>query len=210
MSETIAAARAALARRGRKLEYLTIAWNAVEGLVALGAGILAGSVSLVGFGIDSLIEMISGAALLWRMSVDRDERRRESNERLALRIVGLCFLFLAGYLTYESAKNLLLKKAPGHSVPGIALACAAVVVMPILSRAKRKVGRDMESAAMRADAKQSDFCAYLSAILLVGLLMNGLFDLWWADPAGALLMVPLIANEGVEALRNKKCADCDA
>lgn len=181
-----------------------------SGWTRSGNQILAGSVSLVGFGIDSFIEMAFGAALLWRMSVDADVRRRESNEKRALRIVGICFLLLSAYLSYESAKDLLLKKAPEHSVPGIVLACAAVVVMPVLSRAKRNVGRELGSAAMQADAKQEDFCAYLSVILLVGLLMNALFDLWWADPAGALLMVPLIANEGLEALRGKKCGDCDA
>lgn len=209
MGETVVAERAALVRRGRKLEYFTITWNALEGLVALGAGMVAGSVSLVGFGIDSFIEMSSGAALLWRMSVDADEHRRESNERHALRTVGICFLLLAAYLAFESGRDLLFKQAPEQNVPGIVLACASVVVMPILSRAKRKIGYGLGSAAIQADAKQTDFCLYLSVILLAGLLMNALLDLWWADPVGALLMVPLIAKEGVEALRGKKCADCN-
>lgn len=207
MGEMTVAGRAVLVRRGRKLEYFTIAWNALEGLVALGAGMVAGSVSLVGFGMDSFIEMSSGAALLWRMSVDTDTHQRESNERRALHIVGICFLLLAVYLIFESGRNLLFKQAPEHSLPGIILACASVIVMPILSRAKRKIGHGLGSAAMQADAKQADFCLYLSAILLVGLLMNAFFDLWWADPIGALLMVPLIAKEGVEALRGKNCAD---
>lgn len=207
MGETVAE-RAALVRRGRKLEYFTIAWSALEGLVALGSGMVAGSVSLVGFGIDSFIEMGSGAALLWRMSVDSDVRLRQSNERRALRVVGICFLLLAAYLAFESGRDLIFKQAPEHSLPGIALACVSVVVMPILSRAKRKIGHDLDSAAMEADAKQTDFCLFLSAILLAGLLMNALFGLWWADPVGALVMLPLIAKEGVEALRGKNCADC--
>jgi hypothetical protein len=167
-------------RRGRRLEYVTIGWNALEGLVAVVAGAIAGSISLVGFGIDSFIEVISGSVLLWRMSVDADVPRRERNERWALRIVGVCFLLLAAYIAYESALDLWSRRAPEHTIPGIVLACVSLVVMPLLSRAKRKVGRALGSAAMHADAKQSEFCTYLSAILLIGLLLNALFGLWWA------------------------------
>jgi divalent metal cation (Fe/Co/Zn/Cd) transporter len=197
-----------MARRGRTLEYFTIGWNAVEGSVAIITGVIAGSISLVGFGIDSFIEVTSGSVLLWRMSVDADVQHRELNERRALRIVGLCFLFLAGYIAYESAVDLLSKRAPEHSVAGIILACASLIVMPVLSRAKRKVGRGLDSAAMHADAKQTEFCTYLSAILLVGLLLNAIFGLWWADPVAALIMVPIIAKEGIEGLQAKACRDC--
>ena len=202
--------RAAAAQRGRKLEYLTIVWNAIEGLLAFIFGAVAGSISLVGFGLDSFIEVMSGSALLWRMSVDADVERRDWNERRALRIVGICFLLLAVYVGCESGADLILKHAPEHSLPGIILACVSLVAMPILSRAKRRVGRELNSRAMQADAKQTDFCAYLSAILVVGLMLNLLFNLWWADPAAALLMVPLIAREGIEALRGKSCDDCHA
>ena len=208
MSESTILARAAVAQRGRKLEYFTIAWNVVEGLLAIALGAIAGSISLVGFGLDSFIEVMSGAALLWRVSVDADEGRRELNERRALRMVGVCFLLLALYITYESVTDLWLKQAPEHSVPGIILACVSLAVMPILSRAKRKVGRELNSVAMQADAKQTDFCVYLSAILVSGLVLNALFNFWWADPVGALVMVPLIAREGTEALRGEKCNDC--
>ncbi len=208
MTGTSAVDREASLRRGRHLEYFTVFWNAGEGLVAVIAGAVAGSISLVGFGIDSFIEVTSGAALLWRMSVDSEIDSRERNERRALTIVGACFLALAVYIAYESATDLWSKKAPEHSIPGIVLACASLIAMPLLSRAKRKVGHALASAAMHADAKQTEFCTYLSAILLAGLLLNALFGLWWADPLAGLAMVPIIAKEGIEGLRGKACADC--
>jgi divalent metal cation (Fe/Co/Zn/Cd) transporter len=149
--------RSAIADRGTRLEYFTIGWNSLEGLVAVISGAISGSVALVGFGIDSFIEVTSGATLLWMMSVDADERSRDKNERLGLRIVGGCFIALAVYVTYEAVSDLVGRKAPEHSIPGIVLACTSLVVMPILSRAKKRVGRQLGSAAMSADAKQTDF-----------------------------------------------------
>lgn len=201
----IALNRTALAQRGKRLEYFTIAWNTLEGLVAIISGLMAGSISLVGFGIDSFIEVTSGSTLLWRMSVDADERSRERNEKLSLRIVGGCFIALAVYVGYESASDLLSRKQPEHSVPGIILACVSLIVMPLLSRAKKKVGHSLSSAAMCADAKQTDFCVYLSAILLMGLLLNAAFGWWWADPIAALIMVPIIAKEGIDGIKAKAC-----
>lgn len=192
------------------MEYFTIAWNSLEGLVAVVAGALAGSISLVGFGIDSFIEVTSGGVLLWRMSVDADVRKRERNEKLSLRIVGVCFLALAAYVGYESISDLAGRKAPEHSLPGIILACVSLIVMPLLSLAKKKVGNELGSAAMHADAKQTDFCVYLSAILLLGLVLNAALGWWWADPVSALIMVPLIAKEGVDGLRGHACDDCSA
>lgn len=208
MSEAAILQRTDVVRRGRRLEYFTIGWNTLEGLVAIIAGAIAGSISLVGFGIDSFIEVTSGSALLWRMAVDADVHRRVRNERRALKIVGACFLILAAYIAYESGMDLWSKKAPEHSIPGIVLACVSLVVMPLLSRAKRRVGRALGSAAMHADAKQTEFCTYLSAILLVGLLLNALFGLWWADPVAGLVMVPIIAKEGIDGLQGKACDDC--
>ena len=199
--------RQAVAQRGKRLEYFTIAWNSLEGLVAIIAGAIAGSISLVGFGIDSLIEVISGATLLWRMSVDANQQTREWNERLSIRIVGVCFIALAAYVAYESVFDLIARKAPEHSLPGIVLACVSLVAMPILSRAKKRVGNELGSPAMQADAKQTDFCVYLSAILLAGLLLNIVFGWWWADPLAGLVMTPIIANEGLEAVKGEACCE---
>lgn len=200
--------RQVIVQRGTRLEYFTIAWNSLEGLIAVVAGIIAGSISLIGFGLDSFIEVASGATLLWRMSVDAEAQSRERNERLSLRIVGSCFIALSIYIAYQAARDLFGAKPPEHSIPGIVLACVSLIVMPILSRAKRKVGIALGSAAMLADAKQTDFCAYLSAILLAGLALNALFGWWWADPLTALIMVPIIAKEGFENLQGKACDNC--
>lgn len=208
MAETAILQRATVVHRGRRLEYFTIGWNALEGLVAVIAGVVAGSISLVSFGIDSFIEVASGSILLWRMSVDGVVERREKNERRALRFVGICFLILTVYILYESTMDLLARRAPVRSLPGIVLACVALIVMPVLSRAKRKVGRALGSAAMHADAKQTEFCTYLSAILLAGLLFNAVLGWWWADPVAALIMVPFIAKEGIEGVQGRACDDC--
>jgi divalent metal cation (Fe/Co/Zn/Cd) transporter len=197
------------ARQGKRLEYFTIGWNTLEGLVAVFTGALAGSISLVGFGIDSFIEVISGATLLWRMSVDDNEAQREKNERTSLRIVGVCFVTLSIYIAYESTADLLTRRAPEHSIPGIVLAIVSLLVMPLLSRAKQRVGTSLASAAMHADARQTEFCTYLSAILLGGLVLNAAFGLWFADPLAALLMAPIILREGAQGLYAKGC-DCGA
>lgn len=199
--------RQELAQRGKHLEYFTVAWNTLEGIIAVIAGAIAGSISLVGFGFDSFVEVTSGAALLWRMSAEADEDRRERVEKVVLKIVGACFLVLAAYVSYEATSDLIRRQAPEHSLPGILLACVSLIVMPLLSRAKRKVARGLGSAAMHADARQTEFCTYLSAILLGGLLLNAGFGLWWADPAAALVMVPIIAKEGIDALRGDPCCD---
>jgi divalent metal cation (Fe/Co/Zn/Cd) transporter len=197
--------RRAIAERGKRLEYFTIAWNSLEGLVGVIAGLVAGSISLVGFGIDSFIEVTSGATLLWRMSVDADLPNRERNERLSLRIVGICFISLAIYVAYEALSDLIRGQAPEHSIPGIALACISLVVMPLLSRAKKRVARELDSAAMNADAKQTDFCVYLSLILLIGLVLNAVAGWWWADPVAALIMVPIVAKEGLDGVKAEIC-----
>jgi len=208
MNESAVSDRAAIVRRGRRLEYFTIAWNSAEGLLAVGMGVVAGSISLVSFGLDSFIEVTSGAVLLWRMSVDADVHSREHNEKRALRIVGFCFLLLAAYVAYESSMDLVARRAPEHSLPGIILACMSLIAMPLLSRAKRRVGRTMGSAAMHADAKQTEFCTYLSAILLSGLLLNAIFGWWWADPVAAIAMTPIIAKEGLDGVKGKACEAC--
>ena len=196
-----------LVKRGQGLEYFTIAYNSLEGLIAIVAGIIAGSIALVGFGFDSVIEVTSGAALLWRLHADMDEERRERVELLTLRIVGVCFLALALYVAYDAVSSLTAHELPERSIPGILLAVASLIVMPLLARRKRKVAQGIGSKAMRADAKQTEFCTYLSAILLGGLLLNAVFGWWWADPLAALLMVPIITKGGIEALRGDTCCD---
>jgi len=193
--------RAASIQRGRRLEYLTIGWNSLEAIIAVGAGVVAGSIALVGFGIDSVIEVSSGAILLWRLVSG------EHRERLALKLVGVSFLALAAYVAFDAAKSLWLREPPDASHIGIAVAALSLVVMPLLARAKRKVAASLNSRAMKADSRQTDICAYLSAILLAGLGLNALFGWWWADPVAALVMIPIIAKEGVEALRGETCCD---
>ena|SRR5579871_2011145 len=200
--------RRELVQRGRSLEYFTIGYNSAEGAVSLLAGLTAGSVSLVGFGLDSLIEVMSGIALLWRLHQDVNEARREAVERAARRIVGWSFIALAVYIATDSVLALVRRDKSGPSRLGILVAGLSVVVMPLLARAKRKVARHIGSAALESDSKQADFCAYLSAILLVGLLLNGVLGWWWADPVAALVMVPIITNEGVESITGRSCPHC--
>ena len=198
--------RASAVRRGKRLEYVTVAYNSVEGLIGIGAGLVAGSVALVGFGFDSIIEVTSGAVLLWRLRADVDPARRAHVEVVSVRIVGICFLVLALYIAYDSVRMFFLREAPERSLPGIALAIASLVVMPILARAKRRVARTIASNALAADAKQTELCMYLSAILLGGLILNATFDWWWADPAAGLLMSPIIVK-GINGLKGQSCCD---
>lgn len=199
--------RAGFAQRGRRLEYLTLAWNGLEAAIGIAAGVMAGSIALVGFGLDSVIEMTSGAALLWRLRLD-DTERRERAEKIALRVVGVCFLALAAYIAYESASSLYRREKPEESIPGIVIAVASLIAMPLLARAKRQVALFLHSRALHADSRQTDVCAYLSGILLGGLVLNAAFGWWWADSVAALLMVPLIMYEAIEALRGEDACHC--
>lgn len=188
-----------LVRRGKLLEYLTIAYNSLEGVIAVGAGIVAGSVALVGFGFDSAIEVFASLLLVWRLHAG------EKAEKRALQWVGVSFLVLAAYVAFDAAKSLVARDAPDESIVGIALAALSVVVMPLLVHAKRNVARAINSRAMLAEAKQTQLCMYLSVILLAGLGLNAALGWWWADPVAALVMVPIIGNEGREALRGEEC-----
>ena len=163
-------------------------------------------IALVGFGFDSLIEVSSGAALLWRLHMDEPDKR-ERAERIALRLVGISFLLLAGYIGFDAIKSLLKREPPEASYLGITIAALSLVVMPLLARAKRKVATSIDSRAMHADSRQTDLCAYLSAILLGGLIVNAILGWWWADPVAALVMIPIIAKEGIEAVRGEACRD---
>ena len=200
--------RRAQIQRGKLLEYITVCYNSLEGVIAVAFGVLAGSIALVGFGFDSIIEVISGFALLWRLYADVDEERRERVEQRALRIVGASFMILGAYVAYDAITSLVRRDAPDESMVGIVLAAVSLVIMPLLVRAKRRVARAIRSAALAADAAQTQICTYLSAILLAGLLLNATLGWWWADPVAALVMLPIIVKEGWEALRGEHCDDC--
>lgn len=194
-----------LLERGRRLEFFTIGWNVLEAVISIGAGLLAGSIALIGFGVDSLIEGASGTVLLWRL---RDGEAGQRREQTALKLVGWSLLALAAYVAFDAAKSLVQGEEPQSSIPGILIAALSLIVMPLLARAKRKVAAGLNSMAMAADSTQTDICAYLSAILLGGLGLNALFGWWWADPIAGLIMVPIITKEGLEALRGETCCDC--
>jgi divalent metal cation (Fe/Co/Zn/Cd) transporter len=197
--------RAASVRAGRRLQYLTIAWNSAECAVAVGAGLLAGSIALVGFGVDSAIEVTSSLAALWRLRRDRDPVHREVAERRALQGIGICFLLLAAYVLYEAVEVLIEGRAPERSLVGIVLATLSLAVMPALAHFKRRIASRLASGALEAETRQTEVCAWLSAILLLGLGLNAWPGWWWADPVAAMAMVPLIAWEGLEALRGRTC-----
>ncbi len=196
---TVLATHESHVRRGKLLEYATIAYNVLEGVIAIGAGIVASSIALIGFGIDSGIEVLASVLLVWRLHAG------ERAEKRALQLVGVSFLLLAAYVAVDSIRSLLEREEPHASLAGLILAAASVVIMPLLARAKRRIATAIGSRAMTAEAKQTELCTYLSAILLAGLGLNALFGWWWADPVAALAMVPIIANEGREALRGDTC-----
>jgi divalent metal cation (Fe/Co/Zn/Cd) transporter len=198
-------ARTRAIKLGRALQYLTIAWNSAECLVALAAGFVAGSIALVGFGFDSAVEVTSSLAALWRLRNDADEAGREAAERRTLRIVGLCFLVLAAYVLCDAVIVLIERRAPDHSRVGIVLAALSMIVMPLLVRSKRRIATRLGSGALEAEARQTQVCAYLSAVLLAGLGLNAGLGWWWSDPVAGLVMVPLIANEGWQAMKGRTC-----
>ncbi len=195
-------------QRGIMLEYLTIAWNVIEGIVAVASGAVSGSIALVGFGVDSFIETSSGGILLWRLSAERRGHDAEKVERTALKLVGISFLLLAAYVAFDALKSLIEREASERSIVGISIAILSLIVMPWLAHAKRKTAGRLNSAALQADSRQTSLCFYLSVILLGGLLLNAILGWWWADPVAALCMVPIIVNEGREALKGKTCSDC--
>jgi divalent metal cation (Fe/Co/Zn/Cd) transporter len=201
-------ARRGLVRRGLWLTWLTVAYNLVEAGLSLAASVMAGSVALLAFGVDSSIEMFASGVALWRLYSDADQARRDHSERVAQRVVGFSFLALAAYVGYEALAMLWEGAAPESSMLGIAVAAAAVVVMPILARAKTRVALAMRSGALHLEAKQTMLCTYLSAILLGGLLLNATVGWWWADPIAALAMSPIIAREGWDAFLGRQCPCC--
>jgi divalent metal cation (Fe/Co/Zn/Cd) transporter len=188
-------------RAGRRIEYISLAWTSLEALGGMVAGVMAGSIALIGFGADSVIEAASSVILLWRLNHESGEKR----ERTALRLVGVSFLLLAVYVGWEAVESLVKHQLPSVSYFGIVFSMLCLMVMPLLARAKRRVAARLNSRALQADSRQSSICAYLAAILLCGLALNALLGWWWADPAAALVMLPIVIREGVEALRGETC-----
>lgn len=195
-------------KRGLHLEYLTVGWNVVEGIIAVAAGIAAGSIALIGFGVDSFVETISGAVIIWRLMAEirgqHDDEAMERIEQRAERIVGIAFLLLAAYVGFEAVRALVNQEAPDASPVGIALTAVSIVVMLWLARAKRRTGEALGSRAMLADAQQTYACWYLSVVALAGLALNAAFGFWWADPLAALGIAVLLVREGLEALRGEE------
>jgi cation diffusion facilitator family transporter len=200
---TTAARREELHRRGVRLEWFTVAWNVVEGVVAIGAGLLTGSVSLIGFGADSFIEVISALVLLWRLrkaGPNASAEARGEAERRALYLVAATFFLLSAYIAYEAVGALLSGQGPEDSTVGLVLSVISLLVMPALAYGKQRTGREMGSEALKADAAETWVCSYLSLALLVGVGLNAAFGWWWADPVGALAMLPVILWQGFETL----------
>jgi cation diffusion facilitator family transporter len=201
--------RAALVRRGQILSRVSLAYNSLEGIVSIAVGAMAGSISLIGFGVDSVIEVSSSIAALWRLRADAEPAHRARVEAFTLRLIGLSFLALAVYIVIDAGHALYNREPPERTVPGLIIAAASVVIMPLLARAKRRVGVMLGSRALTADAMQTSLCTWLSVIVLLGLGLNAMFGWWWADPIAALCMTPIIAKEGIEGLRAEDhCDEC--
>jgi divalent metal cation (Fe/Co/Zn/Cd) transporter len=193
--------RSVLARRVRWLVAATITYNVIEAVVAITAGAIASSTALIGFGLDSVVEVSSAAAVAWQFSA----RDHETRERTALRVIAVSFFALAAYVTVESLRALFGGVEADHSGVGLTLAAVSLVVMPVLSYAQRRAGRELGSATAVADSKQTLLCTYLSAVVLVGLALNSLFGWSWADPLAALVIAGVAVKEGREAWRGDAC-----
>ncbi len=208
MTDSVSIDRSALVRRGLWINWLTIGYNTVEAVVSVAAGIVSGSVALVSFGVDSGIEVTSSLAAHWRLRAETDPERRERVERVTHRIIGSSFLALAAYVIVESVTTLWRREAPEASPVGLGILALSVLVMPLIARASGQVARALGSRALEADAAQTSLCAYLSVIALAGVGLNAALGWWWTDPVAALVMVPIIAREGVEGIRGTRECGC--
>jgi divalent metal cation (Fe/Co/Zn/Cd) transporter len=198
------ARRAQLNRRSLHLAYATAGYNLLEGVVAVTAGAAASSTALLGFGLDSFVEVSSALVVIWQFR----SRVPENRERLALRMIAVSFFALAAWVTVDAVRALLGSEQAETSLVGIGIAAVSVVVMPLLVWAKRRTGRELGSATVVADSMQTMLCTYLSAIVLVGLVLNATLGWWWADPVAALVIAAVAVREGVEAWRGEQCDDC--
>jgi divalent metal cation (Fe/Co/Zn/Cd) transporter len=209
MTIQVADRRATLLRRAWWLAVFTVVWNLAEGAVAITAAALAGSRALVGFGVDSFVESASATVLIWRLHVEqRSPERAEHVEQRALRIIGYTFLALAALVGVESIRSLLAGDQPDVSRTGIVLTIVSLIVMPVLAREKRRVGRELGARSVEADSQQTQACVYLSAVVLAGLVANAVFGWWWADPVAALGVVVFLVREGREALEAEHVDEC--
>lgn len=202
MTSTTSSRPDLLRRRAVALAWLTVVWNMIEAVVAIVEGRAAGSLALVGFGLDSAIEVASAAVIIWQFSGLDEER-----EHQALRLIAVSFFALAVYVMVQAGLNLAAGNEPQSSAVGITLAVASLIVMPILATAKRSTGRRLGSATVTADSQQTWLCTYLSVVLLIGLLLNATVGWWWADPLAALVIAALAVREGVQAWRGDGCCD---
>ncbi|MCZ7537892.1 MAG: cation transporter [Acidimicrobiia bacterium] len=201
--------RGALVRRGVALAWFTIAWNSIEGIAGIVSGIVAGSIALVGFGVDSYVEVFAGSVILWRLGRERHGAElSDAAERRAVRLIAITFLVLAVGVGVESIRKLAVRAHPDESLFGIGLAIVSLVVMPLLAHAKRQVGEQLASRAVTADATETTLCVWLSAILLTGLAANAAFGWWWADPLAGLGIVYVAGREGIEHWRADELDDC--
>ena len=207
MSDTVERNR--LVRRGLWLAALTIAWNVIEAIIAISAGIAAGSLALVAFGFDSIIEVLSAWVVVWQFRHELRGGHDEERERRALRLIAITFFVLATYVVIESSRDLLLSNSEAdESAVGIALAALSLLVMPTLAFAKRRTATALASPTLRADAQETFLCAWLSAALLAGLVLNASLGWWWADPLAALAIGAVAVREGIESWRGDACCDC--
>ena len=196
----LTAERSVLERRARRLAWLTIVWNVVEAIVAIGSGLVAASLALVGFGIDSTIEVFAAIVVLWRLRGVDEER-----EQHALKLIAVSFFVLAAYVTVEAIRDLISDSDPRTSPVGIGLAIASLIVMPVLAVAKSRTGKALGNRTVIADAAETKLCTYLSVILLAGLLLDATLNWWWADPVAALGIAVLAIREGREAWAGDDC-----
>lgn len=201
--------RATLLRRAWWLAMFTIVWNLAEGGVAIAAAALAGSRALVGFGVDSFVESASASVLVWRLHVEQRSPERAAHvEERALTMIGITFLALAGLVGVESIRSLVAGEQPDVSLAGILLTIVSLIVMPVLAREKRRVGRELGARSVEADSRQTQACVYLSAVVLTGLVANAVFGWWWADPIAALGVVVFLVREGRDALEADHVDEC--
>jgi len=195
-----------LARRARILSWLSLLWMSIEGAVAILAGIAAGSIALIGFGLDSAIEGFASVVIIWRFTGHRIHS--DAAEQRAQRLVAIQFFILAPYVAVESGRALLAGEHPDATLVGILLALGSVVFMPLLGIAKQRIASELGSVATRGEGRQNMLCAYLAGALLIGLLGNALFGAWWLDPIVGLLIAAVAVKEGRDAWRGEVCADC--